>query len=45
MASKTRRSGKENDGKDLEMEEFLKELADNTPHSEQFEETEDDKNE
>jgi hypothetical protein len=45
MASKTRRSGKENDRQDLEMEEFLKEIADNTPHSEQFVGTEEDKDE
>ena len=36
MARKTRRSGEKNDGKDLEMEKFLKELSDNTPHEEQF---------
>ena len=38
MARKTRRSGKKNDGETLEMEEFLKELSDNTPHEEQFNE-------
>ena len=36
MARETRRSGEKNDGKDLEMEEFLKDLSDNTPHEEQF---------
>ena len=38
MATKTRRSGEKNDGQDLEMEKFLKELSDNTPHEEQFKE-------
>ena len=38
MARKTRRSGEKNDGQDLEMEKFLKELSDNTPHEEQFKE-------
>ena len=30
MARETRRSGETNDGQDLEMEKFLKELSDNT---------------
>jgi len=38
MARKIRRSGEKNDGQDLEMEKFLKELSDNTPHEEQFKE-------
>ena len=38
MARETRRSGEKNDGQDLEMEKFLKELSDNTPHEEQFKE-------
>jgi len=38
MATKIRRSGEKNDGQDLEMEKFLKELSDNTPHEEQFKE-------
>ena len=40
MARKTRRSGEKNDGQDLEMEKFLKELSDNTLHEEQFKEEE-----
>ena len=40
MARKTRRSGEKNDGQDLEMEKFLKELSDNTPHEDQFGEEE-----
>ena len=36
MARETRRSGETNDGQDLEMEEFLKDLSDNTPHEDQF---------
>ena len=40
MARETRRSGEKNDGKDIEMEKFLKELSDNTPHEDQFEEEE-----
>jgi len=42
MARETRRSGKKNDGQDLEMEKFLKELSDNTPHEEQFKDKEDE---
>ena len=38
MARETKRSGEKNDGQDLEMEKFLKELSDNTPHEEQFKE-------
>jgi len=38
MARKTRRSGEKNDGETLEMEKFMNELADNTPHEEQFKE-------
>ena len=33
---------KKNDGQDIEMEKFLKELSDNTPHEEQFREEEDE---
>jgi len=40
MARETRRSGEKNDGKDIEMEKFLKELSDNTPHEDQFREEE-----
>ena len=40
MARKIRRSGEKNDGKDIEMEKFLKELSDNTPHEDQFGEEE-----
>ncbi len=40
MARKTRRSGEKNDGQDIEMEKFIKELADNTPHEDQFGEEE-----
>ena len=36
MARETKRSGKKNDGQDLEMEKFIKELSDNTPHEDQF---------
>ena len=42
MAREIRRSGKKNDGQDIEMEKFLKELSDNTPHEEQFREEEDE---
>ena len=42
MARETRRSGEKNDGKDLEMEKFLKELSDNTLNEEQFGEEEDE---
>ena len=42
MARETRRSGKTNDGQDLEMEKFLEELANNTPNAEQFEDKEDE---
>ena len=42
MARETRRSGEKNDGKDIEMEEVLKDLSDNTPHEEQFGEGEDE---
>ena len=38
MARETKRSGKKNDGQDLEMEKFFEELANNTPNTEQFEE-------
>ena len=40
MAREIRRSGEKNDGKDIEMEKFLKELSDNTPHEDQFREEE-----
>jgi len=42
MARETRRSGETNDGKDLEMEKFIKDLADNTPHEDQFKGEEDE---
>ena len=42
MATKTRRSGETNDGQDLEMEKFIKELSENTPHEDQFGEGEDE---
>ena len=40
MARKTRRSGKTNDGQDIEMEKIIKELSENTPHEDQFGEEE-----
>ena len=40
MATKIRRSGEKNDGQDLEMEKFIKELSENTPHEDQFGEEE-----
>ena len=40
MARETRRSGKTNDGKDIEMDKFIKELSENTPHEDQFGEEE-----
>ena len=40
MARKIERSGKKNDGQDLEMEKFIKELSENTPHEDQFGEEE-----
>jgi hypothetical protein len=49
MARKTRRSGEKNDGKDLtfpisklEMEQFMKDLLDNTPNEDQFKENKDE---
>ena len=42
MAREVKRSGKTNDGQDLEMEKFLKELSDNTPNDEQFKDKEDE---
>jgi hypothetical protein len=42
MARKTRRSGETNDGKDLEMEQFIKDLSENTPNEDQFKENEDE---
>ena len=42
MARKTRRSGETNDGQDIEMEKFIKELSENTPHEDQFKEGEDE---
>ena len=36
MARKTRRSGETNDGQDLEMEKFIKDLSENTPNEDQF---------
>ena len=40
MARKTRRSCETNDGKDIEMDKFIKELSENTPHEDQFGEEE-----
>jgi len=40
MAREIKRSSEKNDGKDIEMEKFLKELSDNTPHEDQFGEEE-----
>ncbi len=42
MARKTRRSGETNDGEDLEMEKFMKDLSNNTPNKDQFGEEEDE---
>ena len=42
MARKTRRSSETNDGKDIEMDKFIKELSENTPHEDQFGEEEDE---
>jgi len=42
MARETRRSGETNDGKDIEMDKFIKELSENTPHEDQFGEEEDE---
>ena len=42
MARETKRSGKKNDGQDLEMEKFLKELSNNTPNEDQFKDKEDE---
>ena len=42
MARKTRRSGETNDGQDLEMEKFIKDLSENTPNEDQFKENEDE---
>lgn len=42
MARKTRRSGETNDGKDLEMEKFMKDLLENTPNEDQFKENKDE---
>ena len=42
MARETRRSGEKYDGQDLEMEKFIKELSENTPHEDQFGEGEDE---
>ena len=42
MAREIRRSGETNDGEDLEMEKFLKELSNNTPNEDQFGEKEDE---
>ena len=40
MAREIRRSGETNDGEDLEMEKFLKELSNNTPNEDQFKDKE-----
>ena len=42
MARKTRRSSEKNDGQDLEMEKFIKDLSENTPNEDQFEENKDE---
>ena len=42
MARETRRSGETNDGKDIEMDKFIKELSENTPHEDQFGEEEEE---
>lgn len=42
MARKTRRSSEKNDGQDLEMEKFIKDLSENTPNEDQFKENEDE---
>ena len=42
MPRETKRSGEKNDGQDLEMEKFIKELSENTPHEDQFGEGEDE---
>jgi len=42
MARKTRRSGETNDGQDLEMEKFIKDLSENTPNEDQFKDKEDE---
>ncbi len=42
MARKTRRSSETNDGQDLEMEKFIKDLSENTPNEDQFKENEDE---
>jgi len=42
MARKTRRSGEKNDGQDLEMEKFIKDLSENTPNEDQFKDKEDE---
>ena len=40
MAREIKRSSEKNDGQDLEMEKFIKELSENTPHEDQFGEEE-----
>jgi len=42
MAREIKRSSEKNDGQDLEMKKFLKQLSDNTPHEEQFNEEKDE---
>ena len=42
MARETKRSGEKTDGQDVEMEKFIKELSENTPHEDQFGEGEDE---
>tara|TARA_Y100001972_G_scaffold111112_1_gene143539 strand:- start:741 stop:869 length:129 start_codon:yes stop_codon:yes gene_type:complete len=42
MAREIRRSGETNDGEDLEMEKFLKDLSNNTPNEDQFKDKEDE---
>ena len=42
MARKTRRSSEKNDGQDLEMEKFMKDLSENTPNEDQFKDKEDE---
>ena len=42
MARKTRRSSEKNDGQDLEMEKFMKDLSENTPNEDQIKDKEDE---
>ena len=42
MARETRRSGEKNDGQDLEMDKFMKDLSENTPNEDQIKEEKDE---